>query len=269
MSEDNKPLPVSSSTPPDFPAEQVRLFREVLELMNRREIPYVVSGAFALQQHTGIWRNTKDLDLFLPAEEVATALEALANDGFLTEVADPVWLAKAHRGEFFVDLITGMSNGIVTVDRSWIQRGALSEVVGVPVRVLGAEELFASKLFVTRRERFDGADLCHIIHGRRGKLDWQRIIDLIGEEHWGLLLWALLLFAYVYPAHIGYVPRNLWDDLLGRLRKQLDEPGPAEFRGSLVDPNMFAIDIEEWRMEDLGERQRALRLLNIERQPGE
>jgi hypothetical protein len=89
---------------------------------------------------------------------------------------------------------------------------------------------------------------------------------LIGEEHWGLLFWALLLFAYVYPAHVGYIPRSLWDHLLGRFHAQLDEPSPAEFRGSLIDPNMFAIDIEEWGMEDLGERQRALRLLRIPRQ---
>src|SRR5436309_103610 len=60
-----RPLPVSSSTAPQFPEAQTRLFREVLELLNASAIPYVVSGAFALHAHTGIWRDTKDLDLFL------------------------------------------------------------------------------------------------------------------------------------------------------------------------------------------------------------
>jgi hypothetical protein len=252
MCADEKSLPVSSSTPPRFPEEQVRLFREVLQLLNARQIPYVVSGAFALQQHTGICRDTKDLDLFLPSESVGAALQELAQDGFETEIADTVWLAKTHRGDFYVDLITGMSNAVVTVDDSWIERGIPSEVMGVPVRILAAEELFASKLFVTRRERFDGADLCHIIYGTHGNLDWARIMVLVGDEHWELVLWAILLFDYVYPGRSDYVPRAVWDDMLGRLQRSLSNPDhQARFRGSLIDPMMFAIDVEEWGMPDL------------------
>lgn len=258
------PLPASSSTPPEFSEEQVRLFREVLELLNGRKVPYAVSGAFALQQHTGICRDTKDLDLFLPPEEVGSALRELERDGFRTEIADPVWLAKTHRGEFYVDLITGMSNGVVTVDRSWVERAVAAKILDVPTRVLAAEELFASKLFVTRRERFDGADLCHVIYGAAGKLDWQRVLQLVGEEHWELLLWALLLFHYVYPAQSQFVPRALWEDLSGRLRYLLDHPDPqAEFRGSLIDPLMFAIDVEEWGMSNLGDEHRERRLPKI------
>src|SRR5215472_13282209 len=99
---------VSSSQPPAFPQEQVGLFREVLELMERNHVPFAVSGAFALHEHTGIWRDTKDLDLFLPAREVPQALKLLEADAFLTEITDPIWLAKARRGDYFVDLITGM-----------------------------------------------------------------------------------------------------------------------------------------------------------------
>ncbi|MFB3815159.1 MAG: nucleotidyltransferase [Terriglobales bacterium] len=258
-----KPLPVSSSTPPVFADEQRRLFREVLELFNQRHIPCVVSGAFALQKHTGIWRDTKDLDLFLPPEDAALALRALAEDGFETQIADPVWLAKAHRGEFYVDLITGMSNAVVTVDRSWIERGAPTEILGVPTRVLGAEELIASKLFVTRRERFDGADICHVIFGTRGHLDWQRLRQLVAG-HDELLLWALLLYAYVYPSCVTYVPRELWDSLLEGFRRRMDRPDPnALFRGSLIDPNMFAIDVEEWGMHDMLQKYRDQRVPKI------
>src|SRR5215470_4257033 len=113
---------VSSSQPPAFPQEQISLFRQVLELLERERVPFAVSGAFALREHTGIWRDTKDLDLFLCAMDVPAALAALESDGFETEITDRVWLAKARRGEFFVDLITGMSNAIVRVDRSWIER---------------------------------------------------------------------------------------------------------------------------------------------------
>jgi hypothetical protein len=257
---DHKPLPISSSTPPEFAPEQVKLFRAVLNHLNETRVPYVVSGAAALQLHTGICRDTKDLDLFLPAEHVDAALRSLREEGFETEVPDPVWLAKAHRGEFYVDLITGMSNAVIIVDQSWIDRGIPSDFFGVPVKVLAPEELIASKLFVTRRERFDGADIVHVIFGTRGRLDWQRMMDLVGD-HWAMLLWVLVLFHYVYPACSDYVPREIWDDLLGRLRQSLQHvDNNTPFRGSLIDPNMFAIDVKEWGMEDILEEYRARRL---------
>ena len=40
-------LPVSSSVPPEFPPEQRALFCEVLEHLNRANVPYVVSGALS------------------------------------------------------------------------------------------------------------------------------------------------------------------------------------------------------------------------------
>src|SRR5262245_32410939 len=109
----DKSLPVSSSQPPAFCQQQESLFREVIQLLEENRVPFVISGAFALHEHTGIWRDTKDLDLFLPAQEVARALELLKKDGFATEILDPVWLAKARRDGFFVDLITGMSSAVV------------------------------------------------------------------------------------------------------------------------------------------------------------
>jgi len=252
-------LPVSSSVAPEFPPEQRALFCEVLQHLNRVGVPYVVSGAFALQQHTGIWRNTKDLDLFLPAQAVPAALRHLREQGFETEIRDPVWLAKARRDGYFVDLITGMSNGVISVDQSWIERGSHSVVLGVPTRVLAGEELIASKLFVNFRERFDGADVVHIIFAGKGRLDWQRLLSLVGD-HWELLFWELVLFHYVYPAHRDYVPHEIWDELLRRLRAELDSPkSSAPFRGSLLDDKMFAIDVREWGMENLLQQQREQR----------
>ncbi|HWR13305.1 MAG TPA: nucleotidyltransferase [Terriglobales bacterium] len=248
---DEDQLPISSSIPPEFAPEQEQLFREVLTLLNGSGVPYVISGAFALREHTGICRDTKDLDVFMPPADVATAMEYLHRHGFECEVADPVWLAKAHRGDFFVDIITGMSTGTITVTRTWIDRATPSELFGVPVKVLGAEELIASKLFVTRRERFDGADIAHVIYGTKGKMDWAWLMELVGE-HWAILFWALVLYQYCYPAQTDYVPRFIWDDLLTRFRNEIENPNPdARFRGSLIDPRMFAIDVNEWRMPDL------------------
>ena len=244
-------LPVSTSVAPQFPAEQEALFREVLQLLNDKQVPYAVSGAFALHRHTGIWRNTKDLDLFLTAENAKQALEVLKEDGFETEVVDPVWLSKAWRDGFFVDLITGMSNGIIVVEESWIEGSARAKVTGVQTRVLAAEELIASKMFVLFRERYDGADIAHVIHGTRGQLDWDRLLHLAGE-HWELLFYAMILFKYVYPGKTDFIPKKVWESMIERTRQAIENPDPrALFRGSLLDERMFAIDVQEWGMNDL------------------
>lgn len=251
LEEKNKPLPVTSSFEPEYAEEERRLYREVLLVLNDLAVPYAVSGAFALQHHTGIWRDTKDLDLFLTSQNVGRALGGLQAAGFECKVWDPVWLAKAHQGDFYVDLITGMSNAVVIVEDSWIERASPAVIVGVETKVLAAEELIASKIFVTRRERFDGADIAHVIYGTQGKLDWDRILQL-ADDHWEMVFWALILFRYIYPAQTAYVPSRVWDDLVGRFISAIKNPDPkARFRGSLIDENQFAIDVQEWQLDNI------------------
>jgi hypothetical protein len=250
-------LPISSSEPPTFPPKQRKLFRDVLRLMNANHIQYVVSGAFALHEHTGVWRQTKDLDLFLPHGEVARALEVAETEGFNVLIKDPVWLAKITNNGHFVDLISGMSNAVIRVDQSWVDRAVHSEVLGIGTRVLGAEELIASKIFVVRRERFDGADVAHLIYATRDMLDWKRVLDIVGD-HWEMLLWSLIFYRYIYPRHANEVPRWVWHELLARFERDLVDPKlDAPFRGSLIDENMFAIDVKEWGLENEIERYRA------------
>jgi len=254
---------VTSSEPVTLPEKQESLFQEVLVTLGKQHVPFVVAGAFALQEHTGICRWTKDLDIFLTAENAPLALKHLASKGFDCEVRDPVWLYKAHRDDFFVDLITGMSNGAIIVDDSWIEHGRPAIVYGISTRVLAPEELIASKLFVIRRERFDGADIAHVVYGTGGNLDWERLLALAGE-HWELLLWALMLFRYVYPGQTHYVPPALWNTLLERFSKEVANPNlNAKFRGSLVDDRMFAIDVNDWGLENVLEEYRSNRLSHV------
>ena len=249
--EDQPSLPVSSTHPPDFAPEQVALYRDVLTLLNGQNIPYVVSGAFAFQQHTGIWRDTKDLDLFLCPADASAALSYLGEQGFDCEIRDPIWLAKVHRNDYFVDFITGMSNGILRVERNWIERALPCNLFDVPTRVLAAEELLASKLFVLFRERFDGADMVHLIYASQNRLDWQRILQLAGE-HRGLLFAVLLLYRYVYPHAAKQVPSGVWQLLAQEFQDGLkDSQKEPSFRGTLLDENMFAVDVKEWGLPDL------------------
>jgi len=256
-------VPETSSGPITIPPEQQSLYREILELLEKKRVSFCVAGAFALREHTGICRDTKDLDLFLTPANAALALRHLQKKGFECEVCDPVWLYKAHRDGFFVDLITGMSNATILVDDSWIENAKPASVQGVQTRVLAAEELVASKVFIARRERFDGADIVHVIYGTRGKLNWQRILQLVGE-HWEMLLWALILFRYCYPAQTQYVPQEIWSDLLRRFQDAISLPNQsASFRGSLVDDKQFAIDVNEWGLENLMAEFRDRRLKSI------
>ncbi len=242
---------MSTSDPPEFEPEALACYQRALHCLEQAGIPFAVAGAFALHQHTGIWRSTKDLDIFLEAAVAMEALQKLEERGFRTEIKDPVWLAKAYCGDYFVDLITAMGNAALLVDRSWIERSEPHEIFGIPCRVLGAEEMIASKIFVTRRERFDLADVAHLIRAVGERLDWKRLWSLM-SGHEELLLWSLVFFAYVYPARVGLIPRRLWNGLLEGLQNHIEHPqSSAPFRGTLIDPNLFAIDVKEWGERDL------------------
>ncbi|HVI06174.1 MAG TPA: hypothetical protein VM711_08810, partial [Sphingomicrobium sp.] len=160
-------------------------------------------------------------------------------------------------------LISGMSNAVIVVDDSWIQRAQPATIAGVRSQLISPEDLLASKLFVVRRERFDGGDIAHVIYGTKGRLQWERILEL-AEEHWDMLLWALVLYRYIYPAHTDYVPARLWQDLLARYMRLVQHPDPhAPFRGSLIDEQLFAIDVKDWGLDDVQSAYRARRLKNL------
>lgn len=245
------PVPV-----PTLVEEQRQLFQRVLRALTRGGVGYAIAGAFAFQHYTGIWRFTKDLDIFLPAEKVGVALTLCRTAGLVTEVADPVWLAKAWAGDYYVDLISGMSNGVYWVTPRWIELAREGEILGHRTRLLAPEEMILSKIFVARRERFDGSDICHLIFYCGATLDWDRLLAAVGE-HWELLAWHLQLFRYVYPAATAAVPRDLWRQLLARMERG---SGETRFRGSLVDPLMFAPDVVQAGRENLEAQLRRRRL---------
>jgi hypothetical protein len=244
-------LPVTSSTEPGWDTEEREFYRQVLLILHNADVPFAVGGAFAIHKHTGIWRSTKDLDLLLVSSAIPDALEGLRRAGFNAWIEDPIWLAKVSRGGYLVDLITGMGNAGLFVEQTWLARSIPDSIFGVACSVLRAEELIASKLFVTRRERFDGADIVHLLRKCGANLDWDRLLQIL-HPHWELLYWSLVLFAYVYPAHTSLVPERIWSGLTQRFTNHISHPQKDDpFRGSLIDPYMFAIDVNEWGERDL------------------
>ena len=124
------------------------------------------------------------------------------------------WLGKAFSGDDFVDVIFSSGNGLCTVDDEWFANAALMEAGGV--LLCPAEELIWQKAFIMERERFDGADVNHLLRACGPQLDWDRLLRRFGP-HWQLLLVHLLLFGFVYPAERQRVPARVVEALLQRL----------------------------------------------------
>lgn len=233
------------------PEHRARI-REAVGALTGAEVPFIVAGAFASHAYTGVWRDTKDLDLFLPPGIVPDALGALSRAGFETEIRHPWWLAKAWKEDYLIDLVFGIGNREIQVDDGWIERGLSTEILGMPARLISIEDLIVSKMFIAFRDRFDGADVVHLIRCASGRIDWERLLNVLGQRHRVLLLWHLLLFDYVYPAHAGLLPAELMRRIFEeRLPAWTGEARPTEaFRGTLLDHRAFAIDLADWGYPD-------------------
>jgi hypothetical protein len=225
-------------------ADQAAVFAHWIRILERTGIAYAVGGAFAVHSYTSIWRNTKDLDVFVRPEDLKLVLEAMRDDGFPGAVIDVFWLAKIFSGTLFMDLIFGLQNNCIRIDSEWFRSARTEKVLGATTRIIGIEELIASKMYVARRDRFDGADIVHLIRSARGRISWERLLELVKDDHL-LLLWHLLLFNYVYPGHADFLPRELMVELFERVRKSWEaKTDPRKFLGMILDPPRFSIDCE-------------------------
>src|SRR5436190_16461720 len=124
-------------TSPDVAGQ--RFYRAAMEVLRNAEIEFLVGGAFAMRAYTDIFRDTKDFDLMLRPCDVTKALEALRVAGYRADYAYSHWLAKVHRGEFFIDLIYRAGNGLCEVDDIWFEKAQEVDLIGVPVRVCPVE----------------------------------------------------------------------------------------------------------------------------------
>lgn len=222
-----------------------RLFyRHAMQVLNRADIPFLVGGAFAFIHQAGIDKSTKDLDLFARPGDVQRLLEACAEAGYETELMFPHWLAKIRSPEGFIDVIFSSGNGIAVVDDEWFAHAISGEVLAVPVLIAPVEETLWSKAFVMERERYDGADVSHLILALGERLDWNRVLARFGP-HWRVLLSHLILFGFIYPTARSQVPSWLMRELLGRLERELDAPdsGDPVCYGTLLSWSQYLGDV--------------------------
>ncbi len=219
--------------------------------MTRMNIPFLVGGGHALRHYTGGVRDTKDLDVFVRRPDAQALLNGMSAAGFETDLTFPHWLGKAHIETDYIDVIYGSGNGLTEVDDLWFRYSHPATVLGVPVKLCPPEEMIWSKAFVMERERYDGADVSHLIRAFRERLDWRRLLDRFGP-HWRVLLSHLILFGFIYPGERAAIPRDV---MLGLCRVLEWDSGrtPSDqrlCRGTLLSREQYLTDISRWGYED-------------------
>ena len=228
--------------------EAMAFYQEAITLLQESGADFLLGGGFATFHYTGMFRDTKDLDVFCLPADYPKILKHFSAKGYETQLTDVRWLAKIFKGDYFIDVIFNSVNNICQVDASWFEHASHGEFAGLPVKFLAAEEVIWCKAYVQNRERYDGADINHVILKYGKKLDWQRLLKRL-DAHGHLLLAHLIMFQFVYPSDFhDIIPRWLFDELMKRAHEQYDLPPAVErvCRGPVIDNTQYSIDIKEW-----------------------
>ena len=241
----------AQSTLDDPGTDTNTFYRRTLHVLSDAHVPFLVGGSHAYLQYTGIVRDTKDFDLFIRREDLDRALEALRDAGYRTEVTFAHWLAKAYQAGDHVDLVYSSGNGVCRIDDDWFLHALEADVLGMPVKIAPIEEFLWQKSFVMERERFDGADVMHLMLHSAESIDWDRLLARF-DRYWPLLLTYLTLFTFVYPSERHKIPSAVFDDLMKRQRQRMGGSAEDErvCQGTLTSRAQYMIDIGQYGFAD-------------------
>jgi Uncharacterised nucleotidyltransferase len=249
-----QPAPAPSrpaASPGPSPATR-RFHGRVLGELSAAGVEFLVGGGHALEHYLGIGRSVRDLDLFVRERDVPRALARIDGRlGYRSSLVFPHWLAKIERDEIDqIDVIFNSGNGLCPVDDDWFRHAVPARVMGEPVALCPAEETIWSKAFVMERERYDGADIAHLLHARAEVLDWSRLIRRFGP-HWRVLLSHLILFGFFYPSERTRIPEALLRRGLRLLEPEMGRASAQRVcRGTLTSRAQYLVDVQRWGYED-------------------
>jgi|RhiMetdeSRZDD1v2_1073273.scaffolds.fasta_scaffold600589_2 hypothetical protein len=234
---------------PSDPAHEV--YREALSCLLKAKVPFLVGGAFALEGYTGVVRPTKDLDLFVNPADRLRLMQRLSDSGFRTEWRFPHWLGKAYKDDRSIDIIYSSGNGVCPVDEAWFRYALPAEILGIPVKVVPAEEMLWSKAFVMERNRYDGGDIAHLLRARAQSLDWARLLFRFGS-HWRVLFSHVVLFGFIYPEQRLRIPDWFMHEMMRRMKLEMQcLPADREVcQGTLLSWSQFLADLDRGDYQD-------------------
>ena len=226
-------------------------YQHAMRTMQEGGLPFLVGGAYAFARFTGIERHTKDFDVFVRREDWPRLEEVFDAAGYKAELTFPHWIGKVFKGDDFVDLIYGAGNGVASVDELWFRHAVPARVLDMDVELIPAEEMIWSKGLIMERERFDGADVAHVIHALGPKLDWRRLIDRYAQL-WRVLYAHMILFGFIYPSDRDKIPAWAMEELFQRLaRETSEEPSDDQVcYGTILSRQQYLIDIDQWGYAD-------------------
>jgi hypothetical protein len=97
------------------------------------------------------------------------------------------------------------------------------------------------------RERYDGADVAHVLLARGPQLDWNRLVSRFGSR-WRVLLSHLIMFGFIYPGHRARIPARVMRQLLDRAAAEAST-APASDRdlclGTLISREQYLPDLRD------------------------
>jgi len=219
-------------------------YRAALTKLIESQIPFLVGGAYALEEHTGIVRRTKDFDIFVMPEDVESVLEVFSAAGYQTEFSFPHWLAKAFSGDDFIDIIFNSGNGVCPVDEEWFAHARTGRVLGLEMQLCPPEDSIWQKSFILERDRCDVADVAHLIRHVGRQLDWFRLLRRFGPR-WRVLLAQLTLFEFIYPGERAVIPNWVMEELVARrLHERAVLEHAQECHGTLLSATQYLRDVE-------------------------
>lgn len=223
-----------------------QFYQYALEAALETGLPLLLGGAAAFGRYTGIARDTKDVDLFIYPRHCRDFLEAFARLGHRAELTFPHWLGKVLCNGHCVDLIFSSGNGIVRVDEEWFEHAVPGKAWGLSVPMVPVEEMIWSKSYVQERERYDGADIAHLLLACGDRLDWERLLRRFGD-HWRVLFAHLVLFGFVYPTARDRIPadvlRDLTDRFIAEVNSEPPHSSPPICQGTLLSREQYLDDI--------------------------
>jgi hypothetical protein len=240
----------ADSPPLDLDPRTAAFYSDVIAAFSEAGIDFLIGGAYAFEVYTDIGNRTKDLDIFLRPRDFEAVRRAARRRRYVTEKTAPHWLGKVRSDRDFVDIIYSSGNGLCPVDDTWFANAPPAEVLGHQVRLVPLEEMIWQKAFIMERERYDGADVAHLLRAHGRTLDWERLLARFGA-HWPVLLAHLVLYDYIYPSERDRVPGWVLRELVDRRAPELRATEEEHVcLGTLLSRQQYLPDVEQLAFVD-------------------
>lgn len=189
-------------------------YRDALHEFQRRGLKYLVGGGIAYSNYSKRCRDTKDLDLFVLPQDVQDQTRVLDNHGFEDYFGqkeyDRSWIYRSHKDGRILDLIWTMPNHRFDVCDDWFARASSVCVHGESLKVVSAEDLIRSKIYVMQRDRCDWGDLFNLLEQTAEQLDWGSLLRAMGPDL-PLLASLVSVYAWIRPERKTVLPKEALD----------------------------------------------------------